>query len=489
MSFDDEIVKLDATAQAELVRCRKITARELVTAAITRIEHLNPSINAVVTQRFDQALEEAEGELGEGSFAGVPFLLKNLVASCRGLRMTSGSRFLKNFVPRDDSELVQRYRAAGLIILGATNTPEFGCLPTTEPSLHGPTRNPWSPQHIPGGSSGGSAAAVAARLVPMAHGNDGGGSLRTPASCCNLFGLKPTRGRNPLGPDIGEFPGGLVAEHALTVSVRDSATLLDATAGPDLGAPYTVSPPKTSFSDEIRRRPGQLHVAVSTVAPTGAAVSSICKEATLSAARLCEELGHTVEEAAPQIDGDEIWKSFVVVWTSACALGIEAAIQLSGRRPRQAELEPFTWGLYELGQKWTAVEYLAALDRLQRLTRQVCKFLQFFDVWLTPTLATPPPKIGTFSFGAKDSLSFLQQIADFIPFPPIANACGLPAMSVPLNFSADGLPIGSHFLATYAEEAKLLRLAAQLEIARPWACRLPPIAESSIPISDKCGLT
>jgi amidase len=294
MTNMDDLAFLDATAQAELVRRREARPRELVEAAIERIERLNPELNAVVTPMYERALEQAEGELPDGPFSGVPYLLKDLSAQVAGVRYTEGSGFLADFVSGHDQELVLRHRRAGLIALGKTNTPEFGILPTTEPRLFGPARNPWNPAHSAGGSSGGAAVAVASGMVPLAHASDGGGSIRIPASCCALFGLKPTRMRNPTGPALGDGLAGLSVEHALTRSVRDSAALLDATAGPDPGAPYFAPPPARPFLAEVAAAPGRLRIGVSTAALTGVPVDSECVRAVEDTARLCEDLGHHV---------------------------------------------------------------------------------------------------------------------------------------------------------------------------------------------------
>src|SRR5256714_123203 len=302
----DEFATLDATAQAELVRRKEIKPIELVEAAIKRIERINPTINAVITPMYELARAAAADALPDGPFTGVPFLLKDLLAAYTGVRMASGSRFLQDFTPGHDSELTARYKRAGLVVVGKTNTPESGILPTTEPTLFGPTRNPWDTTRNTGGSSGGSAAAVAAGLVPMAHANDGGGSIRIPASCCGVFGLKPTRARNTLAPALGDAMSGLVAEHAVTRSVRDSAALLDATAGPALGDPYWAPAPEGPFAEEVGRDPGRLRIAFSAASPFGGPVHADCVRAVHDAATLCEGLGHHVEEAAPEVEAERM---------------------------------------------------------------------------------------------------------------------------------------------------------------------------------------
>ena len=475
MSTFEEFDFMDATGQAELVRQKKVKPVELVEAAIQRIERLDPALNAVITPMYEQAREAAQGVLPEGPFRGVPFLLKDLVASYAGVRMAWGSAFMRNYVPDHDSELVIRLKRAGFVFLGKTNAPEFGIVPTTEPVLFGATRNPWDPSRSPGGSSGGSAVAVASGMVPMAHANDGGGSIRIPASCCGIFGLKPTRARNPLGPDVGDMMGGLVAEHAVTRSVRDSAVLLDATAGPDVGDPYWAPPPARPYAREVGTGPGRLRIAFSTVAPTGAKVHPDCVEAVRDAARLCADLGHEVSEGAPEINGQLLAQAFTTVYAAGCASGIDASAFLTGQTPRQDFFEPLTWALYEMGQRTTGAAYLLAQTVLQQITRQVARFMEKYDVWLTPTLAEPPVPLGTFDATPDNPLQGFYHAVDYVPFTPIANVTGQPAMSVPLHWNKEGLPVGTHFFGRFGDEGMLFRLAAQLEAARPWAGRRPPL--------------
>lgn len=472
----DDFAFLDATAQAELVRRREVKAVELVDAAIERIERLNPTLNAVVTPMYEQARAAATAELPDGPFAGVPFLLKDLLASYRGVRMTSGSTFQRDFVPDHDSELVVRLKRAGLIIVGKTNTPEFGILPTTEPHLFGPTHNPWDTSRTPGGSSGGSAAAVAAGLVPMAHGNDGGGSIRIPSSCCGLFGLKPTRARNPLGPNYGDMFSGLVAEHALTRSVRDSAALLDATSGPDVGDPYWAPPPVRPFLEEVSTNPGRLRIAFTTTAATDAPVHADCVKAAHDVAALCIDLGHEVVEVTPDVSGDLVTQSFITLWSAGCAWTIDGMALVTGRTSTTDDFEPLTWALYEMGRQQSAPVYLLALAALQGLSREIARFFIDYDVWLTPTLAELPVPLGTFDSPPDNPLLGLFRAAEFMPFTPIANITGQPAMSVPLFWNADGLPVGTQFIGRFGDEATLFRLAAQLEAARPWADKRPPVS-------------
>ena len=471
----EEFAFMDATAQAELVRRKEVKPIELVDAAIDRIERMNPTLNAVISPMYAQAREVAEDVSPEGPFCGVPFLLKDLVASYAGVRTASGSAFLRDFAPDHDSELVARLKRAGFVIVGKTNTPEFGILPTTEPMLFGPTRNPWDLRLSPGGSSGGSAAAVAAGIVPMAHANDGGGSIRIPASCCGVFGLKPTRARNPLGPDVGDLMGGLVAEHAVSRSVRDSAALLDATAGPDVGDPYWAPPPARPYADEVGVDPGRLQIAFSTRAPTGAKIHPDCVEAVRDAARLCADLGHEVTEGAPEINGPLLVQAFTSVWAAGCAATIDGFAFLTGRTPEPDCFEPLTWALYEMGRRTTGSTYLMSQAILQQISRQIARFMEPHDIWLTPTLAEPPLLLGSFDAAPDDPMRGFYRAVDYVPFTPIANATGQPAMSVPLYWNKEGLPVGTHFFGRFGDEATLFRVAGQLEAARPWADRRPPV--------------
>ena len=471
----DDLTTFDATAQADLVRRREVTPIELVDAAIRRIERLNPRLNALVTPLFDEARALA-ADPPAGPFRGVPFLMKDLQATCAGVRHTGGSRLLADFVAPMDTELVTRFRAAGLVIVGTTNTPEFGILPTTEPHLHGATRNPWDPTRSTGGSSGGSAAAVAARMVPMAHANDGGGSIRIPASCCGLFGMKPTRGRNPLGPFVGDIMNGLVVEHAVTRSVRDSAALLDATAGADVGAPYWAPPVARPFIEEVGTPPGRLRIAVVTTAPIGVPIHADCVAAVRDAASLCARLGHHVEDATLPVSGEMVTECFITVWTIGVAWTLDLMARLTGREITPGSVEPLSAALAEAGRQRSGADYLAAIQGLQMISRAVATFMQDWDIVLTPVLAEPPTPLGAFDSPADNPLAGFLRAAEYVPFTPIVNGTGQPAMSVPLFWNAAGLPVGAHFIGRFGDEATLFRLAAQLEAAQPWAGRIPPIA-------------
>ena len=476
MAKIEEFGSHDALGFAELVRKKHVKPIELIDAAIERIERLNPTLNAVVTPMYEQARALALGKIPDGPFTGVPFLLKDLGAPYAGVRMTMASGAMRDFVPDHDSELVARLKRAGLIILGKTNTPEFGILPTTEPRLFGPCHNPWEVTRTTGGSSGGSSAAVAARLVPMAHANDGGGSIRIPASCCGLFGLKPTRARNPHGPDFGDIFSGLVIDHAVTRSVRDSAALLDATAGPDVGDPYWAPPPTRPFLQEVGTDPGKLRIAFTTTAASEIKVHSDCVSAVHDAAKLCSELGHQVEEVVPSLNGELITRSFMVLWSAGCAWTMDGLGMVTGRKITAAHVEPLTWALCEMGRKQSASAYLLSLSFLQRVARDIARFLLKYDVWLTPTLSEPPVRLGTFDSPPENPLQGLRRAEQFVPFTPICNATGQPAISVPLYWNAEGLPVGVHFIGRFGDEATLFRLAAQLESARPWAGRRPAVS-------------
>jgi amidase len=421
--------------------------------------------------------------------------VKDLLATIAGEPTSSGNRALATVVMPHDSEMVRRYRAAGLLIAGRTNTPEFGLTPYTEPALFGATRNPWSPAHTPGGSSGGSAAAVAARLVPVASGGDGGGSIRIPASCCGLFGLKPSRGTTPTGPQFGELWRGFAIEHAISRSVRDSAALLDATAGADGGAPYLAPPHTRPYADEVRIDPGRLRIAFSGQPLFGRAVHADCLLALRNSATLLESLGHHVEEATPPLDGPACARAFVTVLAGELRAEIDALEPLLGRRARAGDFEPATYCLGLLGSALSAADSAQAMRTLQLAARRMAPFFERYDALLTPTLAAPPAPIGTLLPTAAELASMrginalnaswllrwlgvAEQLADktfgYMPFTPLFNATGQPAMSVPLHWNAAGLPIGMQLVAKLGNDAMLLRLAAQLEQARPWFDRVAP---------------
>ena len=471
-----ELVALDATAQSELVQSGEIKPRELVEAAIERVGRLNPKLNAVVTPMFDEAIEAVEGRLPNGPFKGVPFLLKDLTAEYAGVRFTEGSEFLGDYVPAEDDEIVTRFKKAGFVAVGKTNTPEFGLLPTTEPHRFGATRNPWDTERSPGGSSGGSASAVAARLVPLAHANDGGGSIRTPSSCCGLFGLKPTRARNPLGPKYGDQISGLVAQHVLTLSVRDSAAVLDAISGPAIGDPYWAPPNERPFLEEVGADPGKLKIAFTTQPPTGASVHEDCVSAVRDVAELCSSLGHEVEEFIPEVglEPDALTQAFTLLFAADAANLIEDWSRQLNKKAEEEHFEPLTWAAADLGRSFNSGEYLQALQKLQNSARRIQMSLSPYDLFLTPTLAEPPAELGSFEMEGNPLYGWLRA-AVMIPFVVLANYSGQPAASVPLHWNDDGLPIGVQFTARFGDEATIFRLASQLEEARPWTERLPQV--------------
>lgn len=475
-----QLAALDAIATAELIRRGQVSAREVTEAAIERIEQIDPALNAVIRKRFDDARAEAAGPLPASPLAGAPFLVKDLGASLAGWRQSKGSRAFRDHVTAAHSAVALRHRAAGLITLGMTSTPEFGNHSTTEPVLFGPTRNPWDPERTAGGSSGGSAAAVASGMVPAAHAGDGGGSIRIPASCCGLFGLKPTRGRNSSAP-AGDAMGGLVVQHALTRSVRDSAAILDATSGRVPGDPYTAARPARPFLDEVGADPGRLRIAWSARPPISAAVHPECAQAARDTAELLASLGHEVEEAAPTFDGETIIEPYVRIWAIDNLASFRAATRELGREPERDELEITTWELIEFARQFDAVDLLDAFDDLAAAARAIGPFFERYDAWVTPALAQPPLPLGVLNASQGGAVEWWRFDCEFNAWNPIANLTGQPAMSVPLAWSSDGLPIGSLIFGHYGDEATLFRLAAQLEAARPWADRRPPISAMGSP--------
>ncbi len=490
-----EYDQYDALGLAELVRKKKIKPLELLEEAIRRVERLNPTLNAVITPMYDHARRAVKEGLPKGPFHGVPLMLKDLLAVYAGVPMASGCKAYRNFVPEQDSELVRRFKHTGAVIMGKTNTPEFGLLAVTEPKLFGPTRNPWNTDHTPGGSSGGSAAAIASGMVPFASGGDGGGSIRIPSSCCGLFGLKPSRGRNPMGPEYGEIWQGAVVEHVLTRSVRDSAAMLDATQGPDVGAPYIIPPPERSYMQELKQKPGKLKIAFNTRSPIGTDVHPECVRAVEDAARLLEEMGHIVEEAEPEIDGWKLAMSYMMMYFGEVATEIDKIKTVLGRKAKRTDVEPITWTLGLLGRVFTAADFVQAINEWHRAARIMGVFHEKYDVYMTPTMAYPPVRIGEldpkpaekalmsvvnrFGLGKLLKVSgIVEQLAESslekVPFTQLANFTGQPAMSVPLHWTAEGLPSGVHFIGRFGDEATLFRLAAQLEKANPWFDMRPP---------------
>ena len=497
-NFDD----LDALGQAELVRTGQASPLELVDDAIARIERLDPKINAVVHKNYERARAHAKdgapGATRESPFFGVPFLVKDLMAQDTGEPSSYSSKLLAPWRADRDAELVIRYKRAGLVILGRTNTPEFGIYGVTEPALRGPTRNPWHLEHTPGGSSGGSAAAVAARYVAIAHAGDGGGSIRIPAAHCGLVGMKPTRARNPAGPFAGERWSGFVAEHVVTRSVRDSAAMLDATAGPDLGAPYEVRAPARPVLDEVadgrEGRGPRLRIAFSDKALFGSTTHPDNIAAVKAAAALAASLGHHVEEALPPFDKEALIEAYFTVIAAGTNLSVRGAAEFAKKKPSASDFEKPTWLLKLIADKLTAGEYVHAMQTIHLAHRAMAPFFETYDVFLTPTAARPPVKIGAFTprpaqkalmtalaaapnrallMKAKDALA--KNALDATPNAMLFNMTGQPAVSLPLHWNAEGLPIGTQWVGRFGDEATLFRLAAELEVAQPWKDRRPPL--------------
>ncbi|RMF11984.1 MAG: amidase [Alphaproteobacteria bacterium] len=470
----DEYVKLDGLALGKLVRKGDVTAADLAACAQQVIAALNPHINAVIETYTDRGAPPQP----TGPFAGVPFLVKDVGVAPAGARRECGSRIGEGATATHDCALLDRFRTAGFQIIGRTTAPEMAFNVTTENLLHGPTRNPWDLSRSPGGSSGGAAAAVAAGMVPVAEANDGGGSIRIPASCCGVFGLKPGRGRVSAAPDAWEYLNGLSAAHVVSRSVRDSAAALDAIQGPEPGDPYIIAPPTRSYLNEVARPPEPLRIALMTTPWNGGKVDADCIRAAIEAADLCETLGHRVEEDAPALGVD--WPGFVEanarIWCTNIARMVDALAIETGRQISPDTLEATTLACYEYGKRLSAGELLGALDICNMVSRSVGDFFTRHDMLLTPTLPLPPQPLGTYDAnqGGLDALGWTSRLFEASPFTPIFNVTGQPAMSVPLAMSRHGLPLGVQFAARMNREDLLFRLAGQLEQATPWAMRYPP---------------
>lgn len=471
----DEYQAQDAVGLAALVASRQVSAAEVLEAAIARMEAVNPAINAVILSLVDQARAEVANGAPEGPLAGVPWLIKDISAQVKGTPTTAGSRLFKDPLAAQDSAIVTAYRKAGLVIFGKTNTPEFGLEPATEPELFGPTNNPWDLSRSPGGSSGGAAAAVAAGILPAAHASDGGGSIRTPASCCGLFGLKPTRGRVSFAP-ADEGWGGFSIQHAVTRTVRDSAALLDAVCRPVDGDPYWLEPPATPFLDEVGRDPGKLRIGFIPGGLAGEAIDPECAAAVADAARLCESLGHSVEEVRLSVDLAAARAAAGVVVAASVAATLDAEQARRGRGLEEDEIDSFTRALYRRGQGLSSSEYVRAMQAAHAAGRQAARTFETVDVLLTSTLGLPPIPTGWLRGRPVDPRGYVERLFAFMPNTQLFNQTGAPAMTVPLAWSEGGLPIGLQFVGRPADEATLLRLAGQLEQARPWAHRRPKLA-------------
>ena len=472
---------IDATEQARLVRDGEASPAELVEEAIDRVQKLNPQLNAVIHPLFDEARSAAASALPDGAFRGVPLLVKDLSCYIAGAPVHEGVRALREagHVADHDMWLTQQFRRAGFVIIGRTNTPELGILPTTEPVAYGATHNPWDLERSPGGSSGGSAAAVAAGIVAVAHANDGGGSIRIPASHCGLVGLKPSRGRVSLAPDFGDVMCGLVAELAVTRSVRDAAAILDAVHGPAPGDPYAAPAPSRPFVEELSADPGRLRIGLMT-APGGNQFASDpeCVAAAEGAARLLDSLGHDVEHSHPaELDDPMQVANFLVRWTAGIDWNLKYWSAELGRELGADDVEPTTWALAQQGRSHTAGDLLRALEQAQQSSRRTVSWWaeEGFDLLLTPTCGEPPPPLHSFDAPPDNPVAPIMRSIPFATFTAPFNTTGQPAISLPLHQTSGGLPVGVQLVAAYGREDLLLRVAAQLEAASPWADRIPPV--------------
>ena len=463
----------DTIALAESVRSGTVSSRELVEGSIARIEERNPALNAVVARRFEEALLEADQVDMTAPLAGVPFLVKDLNCDVAGLPSTRGSRLFADVIATEDCELTKRFKRAGLIILGNTNTPEFGKNASTEPQLHGPTRNPWNTAYSPGGSSGGSAAAVAAGMVPAAHANDGGGSIRIPAAECGLLGLKPTRGRTPTWPIPAAFAYPVGVGNCVTRTVRDSAAILDAISGGLPGDPYPAppAPEAGSFLEAIEREPGRLRIGFSCVMPNGDPVHPAGAEAIRRTAAVLESLGHHVEEAMPDWDPRMVANAVSTAMGISAAKYVEERLELLGRPLAEDDLEVFTRAMHERALAQSGIHLSGALQQIEITSRRVAGFFLDHDLWLTVTLGVPVPPLGWLDTMSIDAM--FSRGGSFSGLTSVANVTGQPAISVPAGFDENGLPVGVHLMAKHCDEQTLLQIAAQLEQAQPWPLNAP----------------
>jgi amidase len=476
---DSELMFRSATELAAMVRSGEVSSRELVEISLARIEQLNPQLNAFVEIDGERALASA-GQIKAGDerpFAGVPIAIKNN-RPVAGLKATIGCSLLAEHVAGHDCNITRRFKDAGFVIVGTTTLPEYGILPVSEARLFGPTRNPWDTGRTPGGSSGGAAAAVASGMVPVAHGNDGGGSIRIPAACCGLVGLKPARGRISAAPERGEAP--LDVDGVLTRTVGDTAAILDVLAGYELGDATWAPPPSEPFALSATRTPGKLRIAATTLPPVaGAVVDPVCAQAVTDAAELLRSLGHEVEEVDPPWRIDGLSELFGAVFSIHIALQIVYSGMVAGRGadgPSEEDMEPMSWAIYQMTQNLSSVQGFAMEIQLQALTRQLVAFLDPYDVLLTPALAERPLPIGTLDTAAPDPMSTFTRSGLFTPFTPVFNASGQPGVSLPLYHGEDGLPLGVQLVGRPAGEAALLALASQVEAAAPWKTRRAPVS-------------
>jgi amidase len=481
--MSDVLGTLDATALAERVRRRETSPLELVDAAIARIERVNPKLNAVITERFEKARAEATSpDLPKGPFHGVPLLLKDLGGFSAGDPFHAGMKFLRDlgWTEPEDSYLIRKYREAGFVLLGKTNTPELGLVPTTEPEAYGRTRNPWNPEHSSGGSSGGSAAAVASGMVPVGHGGDGGGSIRIPASACGLVGLKGTRGRFSMGPHIGDTLGGISIEGVITRTVRDTAAILDVSHGYMPGDPYSAPLPSRPYAAEVGADPGTLRIGFMARIPGGdPELHPDARDAVLDAAKLLESLGHRIEESNPAaMDEDAAGMTihFMAIWSARTAAALDAWSARTGKPIGAGDVEPLTWALAQMARQAPAPAVATAITAGQASGRRLARWWEDgFDLLLTPTLSQPPARLGRFDPKPDDPLWGMRQSRGYLGHTAQFNMSGQPGISVPLYWNGDDLPIGVQLVGAYGREDLLLRVASQLEQARPWADRRPPV--------------
>jgi amidase/6-aminohexanoate-cyclic-dimer hydrolase len=470
-----EYRKHDALSLAALVKSKQVTPQELLDAALARSREVNPKINAIVIDHEDVARKQLKDGLPQGPFTGVPYLLKDLGATLKGTVTTGSLSLYRETVAQADTTFVERCKQAGLVIFGKTHSPELGLSSSSESRMFGVTRNPWNLEHIAGGSSGGAAAAVAAGIIPTAHATDGGGSIRIPASCCGLFGLKPTRARTPMGPKRGEGWGGASIAHVVSRSVRDSAAFLDATAGAAPGDPYAAPTQTHPFLDEVNAAPKRLRIAVSTTPAIPMPVHPDAVAAVKDAAKLCESLGHIVEEAAPTLNGMEIMQAQGIVISANVAFTVDEAAEALGRKARPQDVERATWFRVESARKTDSSAYARAMNTLHYLGRTLASFMQDYDIILEPTVTQPPLKIGVLNMDRPDLGELFRDLIGFVPFTGIYNLTGQPSANIPLHWNAAGLPIGTMFTARFGDEATIFRLAAQLEQARPWKDKYAPL--------------
>jgi amidase len=472
-----EYTRYDGLGLARLVARKEVSPQELVACAFAAMTKVNGDINAVLQKLPRQATASIAKGLPTAPFMGVPFVIKELVLQAKGVRQDMGSRLAQGTKPAADTELMARFRRAGLVLVGTTQTPELGYNPTTETVLHGPVHNPWCPTRSAGGSSGGSAAAVAAGIVPVGHANDGGGSIRIPAAANGLVGLKPTRDRIPSGPGASDPLCGLAIEFAVTRSVRDTAALLDAVAGADIGAPGVPPAPKGSFAKAARTAPGNLRIAFTTRSPSGEKIDPECRRAVETTVTMLAELGHELVESSPPLDWEPFLAATHVIWTAYTAQAIAGLAASTGRKANRDTLEAVTLACLRDGERYSAIDLLNAMAHNNLVSRQVGQFFDRFDVLVTPTMARLPAPLGEVDqnragMTAKD---WTRQVFTYVPFTPLFNTTGQPAISLPLHMSSDGVPVGVQFAARFGAEATLLSLAGQLEKASPWAKRRPGI--------------